>query len=80
MLSPPITELTSMHDCYPVKVLHLKLKLKPEKEVSVYSKPYWSNYRNSMKGLVLLAIFPTHLPARYKQNQTTKKTEFYWKA
>ena len=40
MLSPPITELTSMHDCYLVKVLHLKLKLKLEKEVSVCSKPY----------------------------------------
>ena len=69
-----------MHDCYPVKVLHLKLKLKPEKEASVYSKLYWSNYRNSMMGPVLLAIFPTHLSARYKQNQTTKKTEFYLKA
>ena len=40
MLSPPITELRSMHDCYLVKVLHQKLKLKPEKEVSVCSKPY----------------------------------------
>ena len=29
-----------MHDSYRVKVLHQKLKLKPEKEVSVCSKPY----------------------------------------
>ena len=58
-LSLPISQSISTHDCYLGKVLRQRLNLKPEKEVSVYSKPHWNNYLWWV--LLYLEFLPTHL-------------------